>query len=123
MRKNYGVDIHERKAKRDLHLSRSYTSIHHQGLRPEEAQDVRQALLQLIRFVSHEQFRFLTHGENGGALGHLFRMFLPEEDSRIVDLLDSDETRVCSIQASRNTSGINGSCRSSRRVPKRPFCG
>lgn len=95
MRKNYGVDIQVHGRRNATYTYPDpYTSIHHQGLRPEEAHDVRQALLQLIRFVSHEQFRFLTHGDNGGALGHLFRMFLPEEDSRMVDLLDSDETRV-----------------------------
>lgn len=95
MRKNYGVDIQVNGRRNATYTYPDpYTSIHHQGLRPEEAQDVRHALLQLIRFVSHEQFRFLTHGDNGGALGHLFRMFLPEEDSRMVDLLDSDETRV-----------------------------
>ena len=95
MRKNYGVDIPVKGRRNATYAYPDpYTSIYHQGLQPEEAQDVRQALLQLIRFVSHDQFRFLTDGVNGGALAHLFRMFLPEEDSRVVDLLDSDDVRV-----------------------------
>ncbi len=95
MRKNYGVDIPVKGRRNATYAYPDpYTSIYHQGLQPEEAQDVRQALLQLIRFVSHDQFRFLTDGVKGGALAHLFRMFLPEEDSRVVDLLDSDDVRV-----------------------------
>lgn len=95
MRKNYGVDIQVNGRRNATYTyPNPYTSIYHQGLQPDEAQDVRQALLQLIRFVSHDQFRFLTDGANGGALSHLFRMFLPEEDSRMVNILDSDETRV-----------------------------
>lgn len=95
MRKIYGVTI-EVHGRRNATYSYpdSFTSIHHQGLTPEAASDVRKTLRKLLRFVSHDQFQFLTNGMGGGSLANLFRLFIPGEENRTMHLLEQAKAHV-----------------------------
>ena len=80
MRKNFNVDIlvirrHEQPAY--YMYDSPFRSIHHGGLDKTEADDVRDMLHMLQRFLSHEQLQFLHKGANGTSpIESLFRLFL-----------------------------------------------
>lgn len=92
MRRNFQVDIqvkrrHEQPA--FYMYDSGFRSIHHGGLSQSEADDVRDMLKMLTRFLSHEQFQFLHPGIHGTSpLGSLFRMFLTKEDPKLDRFLD-----------------------------------
>ena len=83
MRKTFNVDIRvERRHEKPAYYmyDSPFRSIHHGGLSPTEADDVRDMLHKLQRFLSHEQLQFLHQGvKNTSPIESLFRLFLGKE--------------------------------------------
>lgn len=80
MRKRFKVDIHVKKRYAQpshYYYDSPFRSIHHGGLSQAEADDVRDMLRQLKRYLSHEQLQFLHQGEQGTSpIQSLYRMFV-----------------------------------------------
>lgn len=80
MRKRFNVDIQVKKRYAQpshYYYDSPFRSIHHGGLSQAEADDVRDMLHQLKRYLSHEQLQFLHQGEQKTSpIQSLYRMFV-----------------------------------------------